>query len=95
MRIILFNYLIYRKLCRLIHHQIKPLSFDIYVEITTFHVYFYAIELTVAKPEKESLIIATNKCIELYLELRENEQIERNIQAQEMCITYLKQETQG
>lgn len=53
------------------------------------------LELTAAKPEKESLIIATHKCIELYLELRENEQVEINIEAQEMCVTYLKQETQA
>lgn len=51
------------------------------------------LELTVAKPEKESLKTSVRQCVELYLELRENEKVQKNLQAQEMCLRYFEQET--
>lgn len=51
------------------------------------------LELTIAKPEKTALIAAMKQCINLYLELRENEDIQKNTQAQQMCIEYFDLET--
>ncbi len=47
---------------------------------------------TVATPEKASLIAAFQKCIGLYLTLRENEQVEVNMSAQTLCTDYFRQE---
>ncbi|MBA5763100.1 nucleotidyltransferase domain-containing protein [Vibrio sp. 404] len=51
------------------------------------------LELTVAKPTKSELIIAFKQCIRLYLTLREHEDIQRNVEAQKLCIQYLEDET--
>lgn len=54
----------------------------------------FAAELqkTVVMPEKDALIIAVEQCIKLYLSLRENEVIEVNDKAQEVCLNYFKTE---
>lgn len=51
------------------------------------------LELTVAKPEKAELTFAVKQCITLYLELREHEDVQKNTEAQEMCIQYFESET--
>ena len=52
------------------------------------------LERTVAKPTKVELTVAVKQCIEIYLELREHEDIQKNIEAQEMCVQYFEGETQ-
>ncbi|MGY3571882.1 nucleotidyltransferase domain-containing protein [Vibrio paucivorans] len=50
------------------------------------------LKLTVAQPEKQSLIDAFEKSIELYLSLREKESVVINPAAQSLCIDYFKAE---
>ncbi|MEH6454073.1 MAG: hypothetical protein V7782_13650 [Psychromonas sp.] len=47
---------------------------------------------TVAMPEKQALIASFEKCISLYLQLRDNEQVDVNAKAQTLCLDYFKQE---
>lgn len=47
---------------------------------------------TVTKPDKNSLILAFDKCIKLYLELRIHKQVIENTAAENMCIEYFKNE---
>lgn len=51
------------------------------------------LERTVARPNKLELTLAVKQCIALYLELREQEDIEKNIDAQKLCIQYFENET--
>ncbi|OAN11591.1 oxalate:formate antiporter [Photobacterium jeanii] len=51
-----------------------------------------ALKKTVAQPERDSLIAAFEQCISLYLELRENEIVEINHQAQQLCVDYFNAE---
>ncbi|PML79998.1 aminoglycoside 6-adenylyltransferase [Enterovibrio norvegicus] len=51
------------------------------------------LELTVAEPNKASLKAAIKQTIALYLALRENEPVQKNLQAQALCISYFDQET--
>lgn len=51
------------------------------------------LEQTVAKPARLELIHALKQCIALYLELREHEDVEKNTEAQKMCIQYFEDET--
>lgn len=53
------------------------------------------LELTVARPEKSALIAAMKQCITIYLELRDNESIQKNTDAEQMCIEYFNSETRG
>ncbi|ELI0633615.1 aminoglycoside 6-adenylyltransferase [Vibrio harveyi] len=50
---------------------------------------------TVAMPERDALIPAFQKIIELYLALRENEQVSIKPQAQQLCMDYFTQELMG
>ena len=54
----------------------------------------FAAELkqTVAMPEREALIPAFEKIVELYLSLRENEQVTIKPEAQQLCMDYFQQE---
>lgn len=54
----------------------------------------FAAELkqTVAMPEREALIPAFEKIVELYLSLRENEQVSIKPEAQQLCMDYFQQE---
>ncbi|WP_394150058.1 oxalate:formate antiporter [Vibrio maritimus] len=45
---------------------------------------------TVATVDKQSLILAFKQCVSLYLELRDNEFVERNDRAQELCYQYFQ-----
>lgn len=47
---------------------------------------------TVASPNEKSLVPALSKCISLYLELRENEQVIKNEPAQELALAYFRDE---
>lgn len=47
---------------------------------------------TVAAPQRSELISAVEQCISLYLALRENEEVAINIEAQNVCINYFKDE---
>jgi predicted nucleotidyltransferase len=47
---------------------------------------------TVASPDRQSLTSGIRKCIELYLLLRENEDVEINHDAQSMCVDYFETE---
>ncbi|UJF16896.1 nucleotidyltransferase domain-containing protein [Vibrio sp. SS-MA-C1-2] len=51
------------------------------------------LELTVAKPKKVELIFALKQCIEIYLALREQEVIEKNLEAQALCLQYFDNDT--
>ncbi|UQN42524.1 oxalate:formate antiporter [Agarivorans sp. B2Z047] len=51
------------------------------------------LEQTVARPEKIELTLAVKQCITFYLELREREDIQKNIDAQEICTRYFEDET--
>lgn len=50
------------------------------------------LELTVAKPKKVELTFAVKQCIDIYLELREGEDVQKNAEAQKVCIDYLETE---
>lgn len=51
------------------------------------------LERTVVKPAKVELTFAVKQCIALYLELREHEDVQKNSEAQQMCIQYFEDET--
>ncbi|NOI79742.1 oxalate:formate antiporter [Vibrio tubiashii] len=50
------------------------------------------LEETVVKPEKQALIAAFEKITDLYLSLRQHEEVEVNQQAQQLCLEYFHKE---
>ncbi|WDE06746.1 nucleotidyltransferase domain-containing protein [Thalassomonas viridans] len=50
------------------------------------------LQKTVAQPERASLIPAFEKCVALYLTLRDKEHVDKNLSAQQLCLDYFKNE---
>lgn len=51
-----------------------------------------ALKKTVATPDRQSLVVGFENCIELYLQLRNKEQVDINESAQKLCLDYFKQQ---